>query len=104
MKNVKQASKHLGHWCFLQRVLFFLFVSTCKHLSSSASMVAGMIPRTPPPSMLKIVILRPRSPLGCSTSSSSNAFDMVACLMLQGSIENNDQVRRKLGVEDNREE
>jgi len=67
-------------------------------------MVAGMIPRTPPPSMLKIVILRPRSPLGCSTSSSSNAFDMVACPMLQGLIENNDQVRRKLGVEDNGEE
>jgi hypothetical protein len=54
--------------------------------------------------MLKIVILRPRSPLGCSTSSSSNAFDMVACPMLQGSTENNDQVRRKLGVEDNGEE
>jgi hypothetical protein len=29
---------------------------------------------------------------------------MVACPMLQGSTENNDQVRRKLGVEDNGEE
>jgi hypothetical protein len=29
---------------------------------------------------------------------------MVACPMLQGLIENNDQVRRKLGVEDNGEE